>query len=122
MHVVYIVQIRLEVTYISSHYSNYSVEMDHLPHENVMLIVQEEMQMTLFDFLSGKEDVDIDTVTSKCVEYLNSVDMKFIHRGQLRLKELLKCLRRINIEHLEYNGQLDPLFPQSSSPNVCNIQ
>ena len=96
--------------------------MDHLPHENAMLIMQQEMQMTLFDFLYGKEDVDIDTVTSMCVQNLNSVDMKFIHRGQLRLQELLKCLRRINIEHLEYNGQSDPLFPQSSSPNVCNIQ
>ena len=122
MHVVYIVQIQLEVTYISSHHSNYSVKMDYLPHENAMVIVQQEMQMTLFDFLSGKQDVDIATVTSMCVQNLNSVDPKFIHRGQLRLQELLKCLRRINIEQLEYNGQLDPLFPQPSSPNVCNIQ
>ena len=87
-----------------------------------MLNVQRQMQMTLFDFLSGDEDVDIDMVTSMCVENLKSVDMNFIHRGQIRLQELAKCLRRINIEHLEYNGQLDPLFPQSSSSNVCNIQ
>ena len=87
-----------------------------------MLNMQRHMQMTLFDFLSGDEDVDINMVTTMCLQNFNSVDMKFIHRGQIRLQELAKCLRRINIEHLEYNGQLDPLFPQSSSSNVCNIQ
>ena len=96
--------------------------MDYLPRENTMLNVQRQMQMTLFDFLSGDEDVDIDMVTSMCVENLHSVDMKFIHRGQIQLQKLVKCLRRINIEHLEANGHLDPLFPRSSSSNVCNIQ
>ena len=96
--------------------------MDYLLRENTMLNVQRQMQMTLFDFLSGDEDVDIDMVTSMCVENLHSVDPKFIHRGQIQLQKLVKCLRRINIEHLEANGHLDPLFPRSSSSNVCNIQ
>lgn len=96
--------------------------MDILPQENTMVDVQRQMQMTLYDFLSGAEDLDTKMLTSMCLENLNSVDMNFIHRGQIRLQALAKCLRKISIEQLRSNGHSDPLFPLSSAPNVCTLQ
>ena len=91
-------------------------------HGNVMEEMKQLMSMSLYEFISGEEDMDLTMFTNLCMNNLDAVDINLIYRGKIRLQKLLICFRKVYIEFVNFNGRSDPFFVQSSSSNVCNIQ
>ena len=91
-------------------------------HGNVMEEMKELMSMSLYEYISGEEDMDLTMFTNLCMNNLDAVDINLIYRGKIRLQKLLICFRKVYIEFVNFNGHGDPFFVQSPSSNVCNIQ
>ena len=84
--------------------------------------IKQLMEMSLYEYISGEEDMDLTMFTNLCMNNLDTIDINLIYRGKMRLQKLLLCFREITIESVNSNGHSDPYFVQSSSSNVCNIQ
>ena len=91
-------------------------------HGNTMEEMKQLMSMSLYEYLSAEEDVDLTMLTNLCMNNLDDIDINLVYRGKLRLQKLLICFRKVYIEFVNFNGHSDPFFVQSSSSNVCNIQ
>ena len=93
-----------------------------LQRERTMETVQNMLNASLYDFISGKCDVDLKALESFCADNLSSLDFNIIHQSQQRLNMLYFCLRRIYVQSMTRRKVRDPYEPASSaSPNACNL-
>ena len=90
--------------------------------ENTMEEMKQLMSMSLYEYISGEEDMDLTMFTNLCMNNLDAININVLYRGKIRLQKLLICFRKVYIEFVNFNGHSDPFFAQSSSSNVCNIQ
>ena len=93
-----------------------------LRRQQTMETIQNMLNASVYDFISGKCDVDLKSLEGFCADNLSSLDLTIIYQSQLRLNMLYFCFRRIYAQSMTRRKLRDPYDPASSaSPNACHL-
>ena len=80
------------------------------------------LSMTLYDFLSGEKPCDLKALEDYCLNNERLLDTSIIYGSEVRIRNLLLCIRRIYARTLHNRDLPDPYYPASSaSSNTCSI-